>query len=103
MDANHTPLVSEFADDPEMRDLVQMFIDELPDRMAGIEQALDAGDFQNAATLSHQLKGAAGGYGFPTITDAASEVETSAVTEDQAKAYANLKILKNLCARAAAE
>lgn len=83
-----------------MRELVQMFVDELPERMAAIQTAVQAGQFETAATLCHQLKGAAGGYGFPTITDAAAEVEAASITGEQPVAQAKLDVLKNRCSRA---
>lgn len=99
---NPDPIISEFADDPEMLDLIQMFIDELPERMAAIEQALTAADFETATTLSHQMKGAAGGYGFPTITDAAAEVEVAARDQDVELTRTKLDIMLQRCARARA-
>ena len=40
-----------------------------------LEQVLAAGNLARAATLAHQLKGAAGSYSFPLITEAALRVE----------------------------
>lgn len=68
-------LISEFADDPDMVELVAMFIDELPQRIAAMEAALASEDLAQLSALSHQLKGAAGGYGFTPITDLARVVE----------------------------
>jgi len=72
--------VSELATDPDMTELIEMFVDELPDRVDAIERTLSQQDFDALRSLTHQLKGAAGGYGFPTITDAAKAIETTAKT-----------------------
>lgn len=69
------PLYSEFAGDPDMRELLEMFVSELPGRVAAIEQAVRASDKEAVKRLSHQLKGAGGGYGFMPITDVAAQVE----------------------------
>ena len=76
-------LVSEYANDPDMIDLVEMFIDEMPDRISAIEQAVHQADIAMLSSLSHQLKGSAGGYGFGPITTAAAQVEQLATTEKQ--------------------
>ncbi len=68
-------LRSQFAGDPEMLDLIRVFLDELPARVSSIRASLDAGRASDLMRLAHQLKGAAGGYGYPTIGDAAGRVE----------------------------
>lgn len=69
------PLRSEFADDPDMADIVELFMDELPGRLDAIRAAMDSLDRATLTTLTHQLKGAAGGYGFPSISERAGRVE----------------------------
>ena len=66
------PLLSDFASDPDMLELVEMFVAEMPQRVAAIEKAVSDSDTASIASLAHQLKGAAGGYGFGCITDAAA-------------------------------
>ena len=95
-------LVSELADD-DMHELVEMFIGELPDRIAAIEKAVDEGDVAAIGTLAHQLKGAAGGYGFPTITDVAKSLESSAKAGEEPEALVRQsRTLRELCSRARA-
>lgn len=72
-------LRSEFADDPDMREIVDFFVNDLGDRISAIRAAFDTDDRARLRTLAHQLKGAAGGYGFPTIGMAAAEVERGLV------------------------
>ena len=69
------PLFSEFASDPDMIEIVDRFVAGLPDRMGALRAALAAGDATDARRLAHQLKGAAGGYGFGPITAAAGDLE----------------------------
>ena len=68
-------LLSEFHSDPEMLDLVGIFIDSLGERMTQIESAVEHHDFDALERMTHQIAGAAGGYGYPTITVAARKVE----------------------------
>ena len=66
-----TPLVSELANDPDLADLVTAFVAELPVRITAIQKALTDSEHEQLRVLAHQLKGAAGGYGFPSITESA--------------------------------
>ncbi len=69
------PVRSQFASDPEMRELVEMFVGELPQRMQALTEALKAQQWDVVHRISHQLKGASAGYGFPTVGTAAAKVE----------------------------
>ena len=100
---NPQPLVSDLASDPDFAELLTAFLSEMPKRISALETALSASDLGTLARLSHQLKGSAGGHGYPTITEAASDVERSA------KAQAALDVLRkqvnalvDLCLRAGA-
>ncbi len=80
-----TPLYSELAGDPDLQELVQMFVDEMPSRMVDLRTAAAEGATDVVKGLSHQLKGAAGGYGFFAITDAARIVEELAQAQAAAE------------------
>lgn len=69
------PLHSTFADDPEMRELVEMFVQEMPERIEAIRTAFNTAEMTRLKTLSHQLKGASAGYGFAPLGEAAGKVE----------------------------
>lgn len=68
-------LRSQFADDPEMSELVELFVSELPSRVDSLATALSSGEFAQLQRLAHQLKGASAGYGYPAIGQAAASVE----------------------------
>lgn len=102
-----TPLQSEFASDPDMSELIDLFVTELPARVDSIVAAFRSGDADVVKRISHQLKGAAGGYGFPTMGEAASVVERTLKTSaDPQQALASMtdqvRALVDLCCRAAA-
>lgn len=69
------PIFSVYADDEDMCELVEMFVDEMPERIAALETAVKGWDRDQLTVLSHQLKGSAGSYGFDVITDAAAILE----------------------------
>ena len=69
------PLISDFADDPDMAEIIEMFIDGLSDRIESITTAFEDRNFTTVSGIAHQLKGAAGGYGYPSLSELAFEVE----------------------------
>ncbi len=95
-------LVSELAGDPDLAELVEAYVSDLPTRVRAIEQACVEEDLGTLTRLVHQLKGSAGGYGFPTITEAAREAEELAkVGTAMPQLDASVETLTNLCRRAA--
>jgi len=68
-------LFSELADDPDMVELIGEFLEHLGGRVANIRSLRGAVTDEALRRLLHQLKGAAGGYGFMSITRAAHDAE----------------------------
>ncbi|MBI1827847.1 MAG: PAS domain S-box protein [Planctomycetes bacterium] len=100
---NPQPLISELASDPEFAELLEAFLSEMPKRVSGLQDAISASDLNTLARLAHQLKGSAGGYGYPIITEAANHVEQSAKSNaamDQLQKQ--VETLVDLCRRAVA-
>ncbi|WP_010584820.1 ATP-binding protein [Schlesneria paludicola] len=71
-------LISELADDPDMRPLVTKFLTNLPPKVMRMSECLVESRLKDLETLAHQLGGAGGGYGYPAISDAARRVERAA-------------------------
>ena len=71
-----TPLQSLFADEPEMRELILFFVDDLGRRVEAMRDALSKLDQPRLRTLAHQLSGSAAGYGYPAIGEAARLLES---------------------------
>lgn len=96
------PIHSEFENDPDLRDLVVLFVDELDRRVDAIRHAYHAEDVAELRRISHQLKGAAGGYGFDPIGDAAGRLEIE-LLHDEAELSALAERVEDLiaCCRAA--
>lgn len=68
-------LHSSLSTDPEMADLVRMFVADAPLKIGKFERALEAGDTEELRILAHQLKGAAPGYGFDDLAPIAKALE----------------------------
>ena len=77
---------STFADDPEMRDILNRFVGSLGGRIAAMQAALAGGDDEELRRLAHRLKGEGGSFGYPALTDAARRLEEAVTAQDQAKA-----------------
>ncbi len=72
---NAGPIYSNLALDEDLRDIVVLFVEEMPDRITKIESQFQSADWHALERTVHQLKGAAGSYGFPKLSPAAAVVE----------------------------
>ncbi len=68
-------LKSTLADDSALIELIGEFVAKLPERANDIQRIRADGDFEELARMAHQMAGAAGSYGYPTLTDAARTLE----------------------------
>jgi HPt (histidine-containing phosphotransfer) domain-containing protein len=101
-ESDAAPLVSCLRD-PDMKDIVEQYVIELPTRAAALRQAVDGEDLAKVRVLAHQLKGSAGGYGFPEITAAAAALEREVKGEAPGPLLRdNLERIASLCSRARA-
>jgi histidine phosphotransfer protein HptB len=97
----HTePLYSTLGGDPDLGEIVAMFVDEMPDRVSTLSAHLVDGNWEELRRAAHQLKGSAGSYGFEPISPLAGKVEEticSGQPEDAIRAAADE--LLDLCNR----
>lgn len=85
-----------------MIEIIDMFIDELPKRVAIISDAFEQQDWSQIKTISHQLKGAAPGYGFESIGVAAGTLEALLIESASIDEIENAsEQLTELCGRVA--
>jgi HPt (histidine-containing phosphotransfer) domain-containing protein len=68
---------SSLAADPDLGELVDMFIEEMPQRVASLRDYFERRDWDGLRQSAHQLKGAAGSYGFAVISPSAGKVENA--------------------------
>lgn len=100
------PIYSEFAHDPDMRELIDLFVEELPERIGKVRRAAEQANAAALRTLAHQLKGAAPGYGFTPLGDAAAVLERLLLGADRidesiaARVASSVEELIRVCERA---
>jgi HPt (histidine-containing phosphotransfer) domain-containing protein len=70
-------LKSEFAGDQEMQEVLNEFVAGLPGQVKKLGELLDTSNLDELRRAVHQIKGAGGGYGFPTMTQSAAAAEQS--------------------------
>jgi CheY-like chemotaxis protein len=71
------PLFSSLCADPDMTQLIDAFVAELPARRTAIVAVLAAEDAKRLEQLVRTLKGEGGGYGFEPISELADKIETA--------------------------
>lgn len=71
------PLVSRLRDDADFQELLVDFVSAMPQRAVSLSTAMANGRPDEVRQLAHQLKGAAGGYGFDEVSEVAAELENA--------------------------
>jgi HPt (histidine-containing phosphotransfer) domain-containing protein len=98
------PIGSELLrEEPSFADIVLEFVNGLGTRLQTMEDAISQRDFEALRVAAHQLKGSGGGYGYPTVSERAAELEQLAKTQaldDCVKAFDDLQ---HLCDRVVVE
>jgi HPt (histidine-containing phosphotransfer) domain-containing protein len=82
--------------------LVTSFAQRLPERIAALRAAHDAGDAAAFADIAHWLKGSAGSVGYDAFTAPAREAENAARAGDLAAAREPLERIESLAQRVVA-
>jgi PAS domain S-box-containing protein len=94
-------LYSRLAADPDLAELVDMFVEEMPGRMTAIRSQAEARNWAQLGRTAHQLKGSAGSYGFPQITLCAARLEAAAKNaHPEERILAAVEELLTLCRNA---
>lgn len=93
-------IYSRLGDDPDLGELVTEFVAELPDRIATLEAEASRSNWAQVTRFAHQLKGAAGSYGFDALTPYAKNLEAASRDDvDAANALRTLHELIDICRR----
>jgi HPt (histidine-containing phosphotransfer) domain-containing protein len=100
------PIRSEYATDPDMREIVEMFVQEMPQRVEQFYAVWESQNLEELRRLAHQMKGASGGYGFGSVGKAAEKLEHSLVSMGHGGVESSLEQLRkefaelvNICKR----
>jgi len=96
-------LYSRLAEDPDLADIVGLFVQEMPERIARLLDRFAASDWEGLRRAAHQLKGAAGSYGFGPISPAAARLEDNVLhSRPEEEINRAVQELIELCRRARA-
>lgn len=93
-------LYSPLAADPDLSDLVEQFVAEIANRISALNGFAESADWGSVSRLAHQIKGAAGSYGFHDVTSYAMKLEHSAKAGDPDNCIREaLAALAEICSR----
>lgn len=93
-------LYSSLADDPDLAEIIEMFVEEMPERTGHLYRALEEANWEALSRLAHQMKGACGSYGFHQLTPSAARVETAVRSgEEEGAIRQAVEALATLCQR----
>ena len=73
-----TPMVSQFADDAEIAEILGGFVGRLAGQIDAMHAAHESGQHDALRRLAHKLKGAGGSYGYPCLTAVSGTLEEAA-------------------------
>ncbi len=93
-------IASTLSSDPDMVELVELFLSEVPERLGAMAAAFEQENWSELRRVAHQWKGAGGSYGYPQLSAAAARVEDACATarpKDEIKQ--RLDELVDLCGR----
>jgi len=69
------PVRSQYASDPVIADLLSIYLDELQQTTNAIMTAFAESNLFEVQRLVHQVRGSAGAYGYPDITQLAGQLD----------------------------
>lgn len=94
-------LYSTLGNDLDLGEMVDLFVEEMPRRVAEFVDLFDRQDWAELRRAAHQLKGAAGSYGFKPISPCAARLEQDideGLPLDQIRQ--DVEEIRDLCTRA---
>jgi len=90
-------IVSQFAGEPEMAEILEAFVQRLAGQVAAMREALDVGKYEYLQRLAHSLKGSGGSYGYPSLTEASRALEQAARAKEIGAARTALDTVAATC------
>ena len=82
-------------DEELLAEVVELFIDEVPDILCSLEEAIKNGDWENARKLAHTLKGSSSNIGAERFASLALELEKTSKDQDSSRAVEAFQLLKD--------
>jgi CheY-like chemotaxis protein/HPt (histidine-containing phosphotransfer) domain-containing protein len=75
---SHAFLQSKYHDKPMYRPIIIDFVNTFQKRLETMQNLIDSMNWEQLAVIMHQVKGAAATYGYPQVSDGASQLEVLA-------------------------
>ncbi len=82
-------------DEELLSEVVDLFIEEVPDILSQLKEALENGDWDRAAKLAHTLKGSSSNVGAEEFASLALKLENDSKQKDSAGAFETYRLLQN--------
>ncbi len=76
-DPNAARLQSAYCEQAEMKKIIQQYVAEMPEMVSKLTHLLAEHQLQELRKLTHEIKGAGGGYGFEKVSTLAAEAEAA--------------------------
>jgi len=76
-------IYSIYREDSDYAEILPFFVDELPGECSVLRTFAGANDFESIRREAHKLRGSAGGYGFPGLSELAGRLEDSCKIQPQ--------------------
>jgi len=91
-EVDQTPIRSTLTED-ELRPALNYFVLHLPEQYSRMQQSASAGNWPDLKQEVHDIKGSAGGVGFPMLTQLAMEVEFAIAKQDEQEVLYLLQLM----------
>lgn len=88
-----------FKVDPDLKELIPDYLEKRRSELREFRRLMDEGDFQNLQKLGHKLRGSAGSYGFPVLSEVGKEFEEGGKDKDYQRAKRALTLYETVMAR----
>ncbi len=99
---DNSPIISELANDQDYREVIEIFLEDLPLELQAISEAYDNSDIDQLKYHIHTIKGAGGSAGFPVIKEKAAQAEKNVIEGELDSLQSSIDELTQLCKRAIA-
>ena len=90
-------VTDDLMDDPEFKELVNKFIEDLPEKLQDINDAYRNRNWADMKSLIHKLKGTGASFGFPLITELASLIYKDLLDDNHAALESAMAELNKNC------
>jgi len=84
-------------EDPEFKELVNKFLEDLPDKLHDINEAYQNQNWSDMKSLIHKLKGTGASFGFPVITELATLIYKDLLDSNYSALECTLADLNRSC------